>query len=64
MKYWIMWQDGYRTGHVDYAGDFVTDEFEETAMFFDTKEQAERYIAELNNKFPLARVEVVEYEGN
>ena len=53
MEYWyIFWCDGVNSGFVDYAEDFVTDNLEERAMFFDSEDECLEYIQKLKNKYP------------
>lgn len=51
-KYYIFWADGVKTGFVDYDDDFVTDDLEDRAMFFNSEKSAEEHIVQLQQKYP------------
>lgn len=61
-NWYIFWVDGVNSGFVDYSEDFVTDNLEERAMWFETKEDTEEYIEKIKEKNPnCCNLEAVEY---
>lgn len=49
-KYYIVWNDGDKSGFVDYEDDFVTDNLEERAVFFDSEQSANEHILQLQQR--------------
>lgn len=52
-KFYISWSDGYRSGFVDYAGDFVSDDLAERANFFTSEKDAQEWLDDYTEKHPL-----------
>ena len=51
-KFYINWYDGVHSGFVDYNGDFVTDNLEERADFFNSEEEVKKEIEKIKEKNP------------
>lgn len=51
-KYYIVWNDGFKSGFVDYEDDFVRDDPEERAVFFNSEKAANEHILQLQQKYP------------
>ena len=61
-NWYIFWADGVNSGFVDYREDFVTDDIEERAMWFETESEAEDYIKSIKERFPeCCNLKAVEY---
>jgi type I site-specific restriction endonuclease len=61
-NWYISWADDANTGFVDYAEDFVSDDIEERAMWFETEEDAQEYIEKMKEENPFCcYLNAVEY---
>lgn len=61
-NWYIAWYDNVNGGFVDYAEDFVSDDLEDRAMWFETEAEAEEYIEKIKEKNPLCcELRAVEY---
>ena len=61
-NWYIFWADGVNSGFVDYSEDFVTDDIEERAMWFETEYEANEYIDKIRTENPnCCNLEAVEY---
>lgn len=61
-NWYIFWCDNVNSGFVDYTEEFVSDDLEERAMWFDTEKECNDYIEKIKKENPLCcELRAVEY---